>query len=671
MISLAEQTAVMQRAGIRRLCVISGEADWVVHSACEFSTSLPGDWLTLSADPQFPQRVPAATASKRLLGQEFLHAIFDARQGFHAEALAALAGTLRAGSWLLLLLPPREQWPEWQDQDSLRWSEADHPLPVPNFMQHLQQTLAADGHVSYWYQHQPPHFAELPPMPAWHCRGPEQQQALLETLSRMAAGIAVVTAPRGRGKSALAGMLAKRYPGAHLSAPARLSVEVLQRFAGNDAAFFAPDALVAVQDDPGDRWLIIDEAAAIPAPLLQKMIKGYRRVLLCTTVQGYEGTGRGFLLKFCAGLPDVYHFSLSEPLRWSAQDPLEAFISALFLFDDRLPLPQAGSYTLAALPAECWSRCPQQAQDVYRLLTAAHYRTSPLDLRRMMDAPGMQFLLAQGPAGASGALWLLNEGGLDNALSEAVWAGYRRPKGSLVAQSLAAHAGFPEAAQLNSVRISRIAVQGSARRRGIGRALVQEAISRAAGHDFVSVSFGYTGELWQFWQNCGFRLVRLGTQREASSGCYTAMAILPLSEEGISLLYRAEQRLRRDAASLRMRWFYGEEGDCLPVDNASVTDGIDQADWQELAGFAWGSRPFEVAFPALLRLQILSRTEHRLVQGIALQENDPTEQALVSACGGRKAWLRALREEVAAILTVQQPSVTSHWQQRLSALRQK
>lgn len=671
MITLAEQTAAMQRAGIRRLCVISGEAEWVARSARDFSDALSGDWLTLSADPQFPHRISAATASKRLLGQEFLHAIFDARQGFHAEALAALAGTLLAGSWLLLLLPPREQWPEWQDQDSLRWSESDHPLPVPNFMQHLQQTLAAEGHVSYWYQHQPPQFAELPPLPAWHCRGPEQQQALLETLSRMATGIAVVTAPRGRGKSALAGMLAKRCPGAHLSAPARLSVEVLQRFAGDDAAFFAPDTLVAMQDDPGDRWLIIDEAAAIPAPLLQQMIKGYPRVLLCTTVQGYEGTGRGFLLKFCAGLPDVRHFSLSEPLRWSAQDPLEAFISALFLFDDRLPAPQSGGYTLAALPTDCWSHCPQQAQAVYRLLTAAHYRTSPLDLRRMMDVPGMQLLLAQGSAGPSGALWLLNEGGLDASLSEAVWAGFRRPKGNLVAQSLAAHSGFAQAAQLKSVRISRIAVQGSARRQGMGRALVQEAISRAAGHDFVSVSFGYTGELWPFWQDCGFRLVRLGTQREASSGCYTAMAILALSEAGKSLLQGAEQRLRRDAASLRTRWFHGEEGDCLPADTVNVTDSLIEADWQELAGFAWGSRPFEVSFSALLRLQLLSTPEHRLVQGIARQENDPAEQALVSACGGRKAWLRALREEVAAILSVQQPSVAQHWQQRLSALRQK
>lgn len=38
----------------------------------------------------------------------------------------------------------------------------------------------------------------------------------------------------------------------------------------------------------------------------------------------------------------------------------------------------------------------------------------------------------------AGALWLVEEGGLEPSLSQAVWAGYRRPRGNLVAQSLAA-----------------------------------------------------------------------------------------------------------------------------------------------------------------------------------------------------------------------------------------
>ena len=47
---------------------------------------------------------------------------------------------------------------------------------------------------------------------------------------------------------------------------------------------------------------------------------------------------------------------------------------------------------------------------VYQLLSGAHYRTSPLDLRRMMDALGQHFLQAAGENEIAGALWLVDEG---------------------------------------------------------------------------------------------------------------------------------------------------------------------------------------------------------------------------------------------------------------------
>lgn len=55
-------------------------------------------------------------------------------------------------------------------------------------------------------------------------------------------------------------------------------------------------------------WLIVDEAAAIPGPLLRQLVTRFPRTLLTTTVQGYEGTGRGFLLKFCASFPHLRQF---------------------------------------------------------------------------------------------------------------------------------------------------------------------------------------------------------------------------------------------------------------------------------------------------------------------------------------------------------------------------
>ena len=143
-------------------------------------------------------------------------------------------------------------------------------------------------------------------------------------------------------------------------------------------------------------------------------------------------------------------------------------------------------------------------------------------------------------------------------LAHDVWAGRRRPRGKLVAQSLAAHGGQWWAPTLRSRRITRIATLPALRRQGIARQLVERQRRQAQGLDFLSVSFGYTEPLWRFWQSCGFELVRIGSKPEASSGCYTAMAILPLSEQGEALRHAAHKHLARDwpgcGSVLNSRW---------------------------------------------------------------------------------------------------------------------
>ncbi len=140
------------------------------------------------------------------------------------------------------------------------------------------------------------------------------------------------------------------------------------------------------------------------------------------------------------------------------------------------------------------------------------------------------------------------KGGLSEALALDVWAGRRRPRGNLVAQSLAAHSGQWQAPTLLSRRISRVAVTAAWRQQGIARRMIaaEQAHARQQQCDFLSVSFGYTAELAHFWHRCGFRLVRIGSHKEASSGCYTAMALLPLSPAGEALCQAAQQQLKRD-----------------------------------------------------------------------------------------------------------------------------
>ena len=639
-------TAQMKREGIRRLLVLSGEERWCFDHALKLRDALPGDWLWISPQPDAENHC-SPSALQTLLGREFRHAVFDARHGFDAAAFAALSGTLKAGSWLVLLLPVWDEWENQPDADSLRWSDCPDPIATPHFVQHFKRVLTANNDAILWRRNQPFSLAHFTPRTDWHpatgAPHPEQQQ-LLQQLLPMPPGVAAVTAARGRGKSALAGQLISRIAGsAIVTAPAKAATDVLAQFAGEKFRFIAPDALLA-SDEQAD-WLVVDEAAAIPAPLLYQLVSRFPRTLLTTTVQGYEGTGRGFLLKFCARFPHLHRFELQQPIRWAQGCPLEKMVSEALVFDDEnfTHTPQ-GNIVISAFEQTLWRSEPETPLKVYQLLSGAHYRTSPLDLRRMMDAPGQHFLQAAGGNEIAGALWLVDEGGLSQELSQAVWAGFRRPRGNLVAQSLAAHGSNPLAATLRGRRVSRIAVHPTRQREGTGRQLIAGALQYIHDLDYLSVSFGYTEELWRFWQRCGFVLVRMGNHREASSGCYTAMALLPMSDAGKQLAEREHYRLRRDAQALA-QW----NGEMLPVDplnNAVLSDD----DWLELAGFAFTHRPLLTSLGCLLRLLQTSELALPALRG-RLQKNASDAQLCTTLkLSGRKLLLVRQREEAAQAL---------------------
>ncbi|HCD7427009.1 TPA: tRNA(Met) cytidine acetyltransferase [Citrobacter werkmanii] len=644
--ALRALTEQMTREGIRRLLVISGENSWRQAQALALRNALPGDWLWVGAQaPAEPNCTPQALQT--LLGREFHHAVFDAGQGFDAAAFAALSGTLLAGSWLVLLTPPWHSWHTHPDADSLRWSDCADPIPTPHFVEHVKWVISRDGQALHWQQHQPatyPHFAARAD---WHAATgePQPEQALIiSQLLTMPSGVVAVTAARGRGKSALAGQLIARINGtAIVTAPAKAATDVLAQFAAERYRFMAPDALLSSSATAD--WLIVDEAAAIPAPLLHQLVARFPRTLLTTTVQGYEGTGRGFLLKFCARFPHLRRFELQQPVRWALGCPLEKIVSDALLFDDEtFTQAPSGDLHFSAFEQQSWHDNPALPVAVYQLLSGAHYRTSPLDLRRMMDAPGQHFLQASCADSVAGAVWLVDEGGLSAELSQAVWAGYRRPRGNLVAQSLAAHGGDPLAATLIGRRVSRIAVHPARQREGIGQQLIMQARRYSTQCDYLSVSFGYTVELWRFWQRCGFVLVRMGNHREASSGCYTAMALLPISEAGKRLAGREHQRLRRDAEILT-QW----NGEGIPLDPLKEST-LNGDDWNDLAGFAFAHRPLLTSLGCLTRLLQHSELPLPALRGRLQAKRSDVELCQQLKIPGRKALLVVQRAEAAQAL---------------------
>ncbi|PHI31865.1 tRNA(Met) cytidine acetyltransferase TmcA [Budvicia aquatica] len=658
----------MSDYGVRRLVILSGDPAWCYEQALTFTRQYPGDWPWISDrvidDYPYLQRRPSAV--NNLLGSEFRHAVFDATQGLHAEALAAVSGTLAAGSILVMMVPEWHRWPQREDADSLRWSECSQPISTPNFIHHFQQQIMADSDVILLRQHHPVTLNLLSARCDWlppDGSPTAEQQNLLATLFSAEHGTYVLIAGRGRGKSALAGMMASDWPGTGkcwLTAPAQASTDTLQSWSNGKVTFFSPDGLLEqcrMTKPQGVDWLIIDEAAAIPASVLYQLSAFFPRILLTTTVQGYEGSGRGFLLKFCAGLPEHQILSLNRPVRWADNDPLERVMNHALLMDAEDSLEQTAErlQTVMHIDRPQLAKQPALLTQFYGLLTSAHYRTSPLDLRRLFDAPGMSFSVGLSQDnGVIAALWSVDEGGLSADLAREVWAGRRRPRGNLVAQSLAAHGSEYLAPQLSSSRISRIAVISSLRRQGIAKSLVSDQIRQAKdrGLDYLSVSFGYTDELWSFWQACGFELIHMGSHKEASSGCYSAMALVPFTQRAIMLTKRSKRHF------LLGQLLNGFRPECI---NDIAPVALDDDDWLSLAGFAFALRTPDATQVSLYRLLRHPDVECRWVRMMLEQRYRLDELVQLSGVSGKKELIKLWRYEVAQALTLLDKQKSRYW----------
>ena len=595
----------------RELLILVGEDDFLAHQLNHNLSLKSAVWIG-DVSPHFAtQSSFPFSKTKNLLGSEFPAIIYDARQGIHLDALAMAPGTLQDGGQLLLLLNHWADLANQPDSDSLRWSGEKHAINTPHFIAFLQEKIAKYGFPVY----QNTSLTLASPIPqkdrSPHCQPTLEQARLLQQMAEAEEAILIITAKRGRGKSALAGLFAKQQVAQNqpviLTAPNKSAVNIFNEFAGAEITFMPPDELSQnlskAPQQFANHWLFVDEAAMIPLDILFRLTKAFKRVVLTTTLHSYEGTGRGFLLKFMAKTDrTLRHFELFTPLRWQADDKLEAFIDDLLLCDceDRLPQPSYDSVLAEQIQISHCERIPHdQIESVYGLLTLAHYRTSPLDLRRLLDAPQQQFYLAQARDSLLGCVWAVPEGGLaDKTLIRQIKHGERRPRGNLVAQMLCFQAGWEEACELRSLRISRIAVQPNWQQQGLGQRLItqmKQQIKQQGAVDFLSVSFGYTPELLVFWQKCGFILVHFSESKEASSGCYSVVALCPLSEEGRVFVQRAEKQFQRN----------------LPLSfhplatqftRTEIAWTLDSSDWQSLTDFAYFFLPLSSALPSIRRL---------------------------------------------------------------------
>ncbi|MDG6282790.1 GNAT family N-acetyltransferase [Glaesserella parasuis] len=546
--------------------------------------------------PDSPISLPFSNA-KTLLGQEFPYAVYDMRASsgvcLNLDALAIVAGTIQEGGTLYLVCPEWDNLEQQVDFDALRWN-AQQPIATPNFFRYFKALVN---------EILPPFTGEVPCEAGG--RGEivftQDQQNIFDNLPLDPADVHLILASRGRGKSTLSGKLAEKLSQQYAVSITARSHSALPNFwkgiESDKVQFFAPDRLIQMieqQNISPKQWLFIDEAASLPLPMLQQFCAYFDKVVLTTTTQNYEGTGRGFCLKFLPTLSrSTKQWTLSQPLRWGENDPLEAFVNQLLLLEYQIPpsppFSKGGSYL-------------DKLINFYHLLAQAHYKTTPTDLRRLFDAPDQRYFYLEEQEKLIAGCWAVNEGGLDDELTQAIWRGERRPQGNLVAQYLCFQGNLPDACRLKSVRISRIAVQPEYQKQGYGKRLVSQIISQMPPLvDFVSVSFGLTPELLRFWQSCGFSLVQVTPTPEASSGYHSAMMIYPLSVQGKIFAQQAKQQFERDFPLLPFADTLQNTISILPAKEQYLFNFIDKKNVQ---GFVFHQRTLSACYASLKRLYI-------------------------------------------------------------------
>ncbi|CAK9437192.1 uncharacterized protein LODBEIA_P15760 [Lodderomyces beijingensis] len=185
--------------------------------------------------------------------------------------------------------------------------------------------------------------------------------------------------------------------------------------------------------------LVIDEAAAIPLPIVKKLMGPYL-VFMASTINGYEGTGRSLSLKLIQQLRDQQqqtgHASdleiisrdkastngggqltrnlkevvLDEPIRYAPGDPVEKWLNKLLCLDVSLSKNAKFASKGTPHPSQCnlfyvnrdtlFSYHPVSEaflQKMMALYVASHYKNSPNDLQLMSDAPAHQLFVLLPP----------------------------------------------------------------------------------------------------------------------------------------------------------------------------------------------------------------------------------------------------------------------------------
>lgn len=669
----------------RQCLILQGDLVWCTSLSQNLLASFDKNkviFLSNSTDSNY--KTICQKQAQQQLGKEFDAVIFDGLDNFNPDSFGAIVGTIKAGGALIIFMPkvlPDSLWLQRFHQISLAYTSSSSSVQI--IQQSDELPLLS--------------FPKLDSKPTKYSLTSDQETArngILKVVYGHRRRPLVLSSDRGRGKSAVLGMAAAELikqgkKTIIVTAPSLVTVDTVFDHAARllpdaqlskgyllfddaEIKFIAPDALIASELKAD--LLLVDEAAAIPAPMLEQLLHQFSRIVFATTLHGYEGTGLGFAIRFKQSLnqhtPNWHSLNMTTPIRWSENDVLEAFSFKALLLD---AVPVADELIGECQLADCVFEKIDRKQliedetslaELFGLMVLAHYRTRPSDLQWMLDRDDVSVYVMRYQGHIIASAWLVDEGGLDDDLSSAIHGGTRRLKGQLLPQSLLAHVGITHAGSLHYQRIIRLAVHPAIQQRGIGHSLLDKIVEQAkhSDIDMIGSSFAATVDLLSFWSTSKFTAVRLGLQQDDVSGGHAVMMLHAISNTGHTVLAAAQQQFQQHWPYLLQQEFKQIEPDLIIKLSALINvpaPSLSTWDAQAVLAFFQQQRSYESSRIALflwLSAQItqdkftqLSTSQQQLAVFIILQQRAWSVIAKKVGLTGKTQIINQLREIVALL----------------------
>lgn len=737
-----------RRTNERRLAVLAGDGTAVGDAARQVldRVEIPiSDTVVVSENFSAPCEGVPPDRSDQLMGAEVDLLVLDARDGLPPNAMGRAIGAVVGGGLILFLCPPLDTWAG--QRDSFDRSLVVEPYTLEDvtgwFKQWIVQTLRGHSGVSVIdvdamrtrqegltgtrAARNAPGEIPIPadrwfPEPAYRrCLTTDQGRALqaLEALQDPPAAV-VLHADRGRGKSSVAGLaagaLAADGQQVAITAPRPVHAAPLLTRARELLGDLKHQATTGELNDPGttdittnaggrvryvdpaslldetDAWdaVFADEAAGLPVPTLRRIL-AIPRVVCTTTLHGYEGGGHGFETRFMAALSETPHavteITLSEPIRYARDDPIERWLNRALFLDAR---PAVEQTVADAAPDNVeWTELaprdvlsdPEQFREAIGLLAMAHYRTEPNDVARLLDAPNLSTAALVRNGRIACVALIAEEGNLAAERQQAAYRG-ERLRGNLVPDVFVNEYRRARAAGLGGLRVVRIATHPVARRQGLATRLLTEIRDRW-GHDrdWLAAGYGATSELVPFWATNGLVPIFLSASRNDRSGAHSVIMIEGLTPAGRDLVTNLAEhfprRLQGSLPDVHRDVDVSVVRAVLRAVPARVSLDLDPSAWRFLAAVGFGPGRYDLNPEPTRQLIIhyltddsdtapsLEPADERLLIGKALQGRSWDRVTTDGAFASVRTCRQAFRTVMAPLIATYGPALVRSERNRL------